>query len=64
MCNVHNLPFALSFCEPDLDEEEASSETSGIRSPDTNSTKDYCPGLLGFLTASDLECSLCIRSVN
>ncbi|KAM3846281.1 LON peptidase N-terminal domain and RING finger protein 3-like isoform 3-T3 [Vipera latastei] len=51
----------LSANKEDLDEEEASPETSGIRSPDTNSTKDYCPALLGFLTASDLECSLCIR---
>ncbi|KAL7985844.1 hypothetical protein Chor_011010 [Crotalus horridus] len=51
----------LSANKEDLDEEEASPEASGIRSPDTKSIEDYCPGFLGFLTTSDLECSLCIR---
>ncbi|XP_026551959.1 LON peptidase N-terminal domain and RING finger protein 3-like [Pseudonaja textilis] len=44
-----------------LDEEEASPETSGTRSAETKSVKDYYPDFMGFLTTSDLECSLCIR---
>ncbi|KAM6471517.1 LON peptidase N-terminal domain and RING finger protein 3-like isoform 2-T3 [Liasis olivaceus] len=46
--------------EEDL-EEDASPDTSGTRSPDTKSTKGHRPDFMGFLTTSDLECSLCIR---
>ncbi|XP_058024986.1 LON peptidase N-terminal domain and RING finger protein 1-like isoform X1 [Ahaetulla prasina] len=51
----------LSANKEDSEEEEASPETSGTRSPDIKSAKDYCLDFMGFLTTSDLECSLCIR---
>lgn len=56
MCGIQHFSLGFSFTNKDFEE--------GASAAEAKSTQEHKPDFADLLSTSDLECSLCIRSVS